>query len=38
MWFKNSKSIAQQLILIYNTLVHKKKTNVTLNVVKLLVP
>ena len=38
MWFKYSMSIAQQLIPIYNTTVHKNKTNVALNVVKLFVP
>ena len=33
MWFKHSMSIAQQLIPIYNTTVHKNKTIVALNVV-----
>ena len=36
MWFKHSMSIAQQLIPIYNTTVHKNKTNVALNVVSCL--
>ena len=31
MWFKHSVSIEQQLIPIYNTTVHKNKTNVALN-------
>ena len=30
MWFKHSMSIAQQLNPIYNTTVHKNKTNVAL--------
>ena len=32
MWFKHSMSIAQQLIPIYNTTVHKNKSSVALNV------
>ena len=32
MWFKHSTSIAQQLILIYNTTVHENKSNVALDV------
>ena len=32
MSFKHSKSIAQQLMPIYNTTVHKNKTTVALNV------
>ena len=36
MWFKYSKSIAQQLIHIYNTTVHKRKSDVALNVVNYL--
>ena len=32
MWFKHSMSIAQQLITIYNTTMHKNKSNVALNV------
>ena len=32
MWFKHSMSIAQQLIHIYNTTVHKNKSYVALNV------
>ena len=32
MWFKHSKSIAQQLIPIYNTTVHKNKNSVAPNV------
>ena len=31
MWFKHSMSIAQQLIPIYNTTVHKNKSKVTIN-------
>ena len=38
MRFKHSMSITQQLIPIYNTTVHKNKSNVVLNVIKLLVP
>ena len=37
MWFKHSMSIAQQLIRIYNTTVHKDKSNISLNLVKLFV-
>ena len=36
MWFKHSTSIAQQLIPIYNTTVHKNKGYVALNVVNCL--
>ena len=32
MWFKHIMSIAQQLMPIYNTIVHKNKTIVALNV------
>ena len=35
---KHSMSIAQQLIPIYNTTVHKNKSNVALNAAKLFVP
>ena len=38
MWFKHIMSIAQQLIPIYNTDVHKNNIFVALNVVKLFVP
>ena len=38
MWFKQSMSIAQQLIPIYNITVHKTKSYIALNVVKLFVP
>ena len=32
MWFKHSMTIAQQLMPIYNTTVHKNKSAVALNV------
>ena len=32
MWFKHSMSIAQQLMPIYNIIVHKNKSDVALNV------
>ena len=38
MWFKHSMSIAQKLLPIYNTTVHKNMSYVALNVVKLFVP
>ena len=33
MWFKHSMSIVHQLVPIYNTIVHKNKSYVALNVV-----
>ena len=38
MWFKRSMSIAQQLITIYNSTVHKNKSYAAVNVFRLFVP
>ena len=37
MFYKYSMSIAQQLMPIYNIIVHKNKSNIALNIAKLLV-